>query len=453
MKPSLLLMLALVMSAALLPRGAAAQPTIDLGHLPITDVAVDADRNLVYVSVLGLGEGADGVAVIDGASNRLVATVPLTGALHCWDCAGTARPAVAVNPATNRIYVTAPGNHRLSVIDGTTNTVVATVPVDLRPVGVAVNPNTNLIYVTGGDNVSVIDGGTNTVVANVALGDWNWPQGVAVNPATNRIYVTNGLSGTVSVIDGGTNTVVATVPVGQWPVGVAVNLATNLIYVANSAKEGSSISVIDGHTNAVVATLPMGTWAGDVAVNPTTNRIYVATGSPQVWVIDGATNSRLPTLNVTYPALEVAANPVTNLVYVGTTLYMGSVLNEVEVISDSAGAPPPPAASPTPPPPPTPTACPPSPAPPPADGMEWVALLCGTCNPNSTTYPDNTPIATVAGAVTPPGVLESLWEFEGGVWMGWSAEFPEASDLTHMDFLDVVFVCVEGAATFTRPVP
>jgi len=84
--------------------------------------------------------------------------------------------------------------------------------------------------------------------------------------------------------------------------------------------------------------------------------------------------------------------------------------------------------------------------------MEWVALLCGTCNPNATTYPDNTPIATIAGSVAPPGQLESLWGFEGGVWRGWSAEFPEASDLTQVDRLDVVFICVGGSAAFTRPV-
>jgi hypothetical protein len=82
-----------------------------------------------------------------------------------------------------------------------------------------------------------------------------------------------------------------------------------------------------------------------------------------------------------------------------------------------------------------------------------VPLQAGVCNPVATTYPDNTPTGTIAGAVTPAGMVESLWQFEGGVWTGWSAEFPEASDLTHMDFLDVVFICVEGAATFTRPVP
>jgi hypothetical protein len=84
--------------------------------------------------------------------------------------------------------------------------------------------------------------------------------------------------------------------------------------------------------------------------------------------------------------------------------------------------------------------------------MEWVALQCGTCTAVITTYPDNTPIATIAGAVTPPETVESLWGFEGGVWRGWSREFPEASDLTRVDRLDVVFICVGDSAAFTRPV-
>jgi len=88
--------------------------------------------------------------------------------------------------------------------------------------------------------VSVIDGATNTVVATVLVGAN--PAGVGVNPTTNRIYVANELSGTVSVIDGATNTVVATVPVGANPEGVGVHPTTNLIYVANAGS--NSVSVI-----------------------------------------------------------------------------------------------------------------------------------------------------------------------------------------------------------------
>jgi hypothetical protein len=58
--------------------------------------------------------------------------------------------------------------------------------------------------------------------------------------------------------------------------------------------------------------------------------------------------------------------------------------------------------------------------------------------------------------VTPPGILESLWEFDGVTWLGYSPQFPAASNLTQMDRLDVVFICVggsgPGAGTFTRPV-
>jgi len=82
-------------------------------------------------------------------------------------------------------------------------TVVATVRVGwggYEPYGVAVNPTTNRVYVTneGTDNVSVIDGATNAVTATVPVGIHPW--GIAFNPTTNRVYVTNNADDTVSVI-------------------------------------------------------------------------------------------------------------------------------------------------------------------------------------------------------------------------------------------------------------
>jgi hypothetical protein len=99
------------------------------------------------------------------------------------------------------------------------------------------------------------------------------------------------------------------------------------------------------------------------------------------------------------------------------------------------GTPPPPGATPTPLPP----------------GYEAVDLA-GGCNPVATTYPDGTPIGTIAGAVGPAGNLEALWEFEGAVWFGYSPAYPQASDLTAKDFLDVVFICVMGPGQFVRPI-
>ncbi|WP_235550673.1 hypothetical protein [Paenibacillus sp. Soil750] len=45
-----------------------------------------------------------------------------------------------MNPNTNRIYVTNTTNNNVSVINGITNTVVATIPVGSNPRSVAVNP-------------------------------------------------------------------------------------------------------------------------------------------------------------------------------------------------------------------------------------------------------------------------------------------------------------------------
>src|SRR6266851_4582487 len=73
-------------------------------------------------------------------------------------------------------------------------------------------------YVTNASGtVSVIDTTTNTVVATIPVG--LFPSGVAITPDGTRAYVinqfvTNQGDNTVSVIDTMTNTIVATIPVG-----------------------------------------------------------------------------------------------------------------------------------------------------------------------------------------------------------------------------------------------
>ncbi len=66
------------------------------------------------------------------------------------------------------------------------------------------------------NNASVIDTSTNTVIATIALG--SLPYGGAVG--SSRAYVANLGSSNVSVIDTSTNTVIATVTVGSSPVSL-----------------------------------------------------------------------------------------------------------------------------------------------------------------------------------------------------------------------------------------
>lgn len=223
---------------------------------------------------------------------------------------GNAPLLVAANPLTHRIYVANATDNTVSVIDGATDVVAATVQVGTTPYGLAINQATNKIYVISqvDSSVSVIDGDTNTVTT-VAVGVN--PTAVAINEVTNRIYVTTSVDSSVSVIDGDTNTV-TTVAVGAYPLAVAVNQVTNKIYVTNAGD--GTLSVIDGATNTATL-VPGATGAYGMAVNETTNKIYSADYyNNTVSVIDGATNAV-----TTVPAVEpwaVAVNESTGKAYV-----------------------------------------------------------------------------------------------------------------------------------------
>jgi hypothetical protein len=88
--------------------------------------------------------------------------------------------------------------------------------------------------------------------------------------------------------------------------------------------------------------------------------------------------------------------------------------------------------------------------------MESVTLAGNVCNPVASSYPDSTPIATIAGAVSPSGILISIWWFDPATlrWLGYDPLHPAnpPSDLTLVNRLDAIFICVSTAGTWSRPV-
>jgi YVTN family beta-propeller protein len=191
-------------------------------------------------------------------------------------------------------------------------------------------------YITdGGDNtVSVIDTSTNTVVATVAVGAN--PRGVAVSPDGTKVYVANFGDNTVSVIGTITNTVMATIPVGERPTGVAVSPDGSKVYVANSDTPGSSpwsLSVIDTATKAVSA-VPLPPPAGQsqgVAVTPDGKWVYVTGGAATVAIIKTATNAgstvSIPTAAGLLNGVAVTPN--------GKSVYVADLLNNRVSVIDT----------------------------------------------------------------------------------------------------------------------
>jgi YVTN family beta-propeller protein len=129
---------------------------------------------------------------------------------------------------------------------------------------VAVNPVTNRIYVANFDsgNVTVIDGATNVVTATLAAGGG----ALAINPVTNKIYLaSNSGIGNVVIIDGATNTSTA-VPAGS-PIPLAVDVATNRVYVANNS--GNDVTVL---TEEEINPIPLTATVTALSNNQTASR-------------------------------------------------------------------------------------------------------------------------------------------------------------------------------------
>ncbi|OHD72137.1 MAG: hypothetical protein A2V99_01290 [Spirochaetes bacterium RBG_16_67_19] len=183
-----------------------------------TSIAFNTASNKVYV----LDWGSSDIQVLDGTTDVLLTTIPLISS--------TEKCGIAANSATNKIYFTdGAASGSVYVVDGSTDTVLATpIPVGGNltgpdeGAGVAVNPITNRVYVTNSlDNtVSVIDGIADAVIATIPVG--TAPRGVAVSKNYNKVYVANRLDATISIIDGATNTVTNTVPVGVEPQFIGV---------------------------------------------------------------------------------------------------------------------------------------------------------------------------------------------------------------------------------------
>ncbi len=291
------------------------------GSTPVA-VAFDGTLNRIYVTRnAGTGDHAsNGITVIDSASRRVIAQIT-TGR---WSPSS-----VTVNPATHLVYVTsatfgAVADHStVKVIDPRTNKIVHSIPVGPGPKAIAVNPRTNRIYVTdqsgteAGASVAVIDGATNTVVASIPIGSYDPyaanPTGLAVNNGTNTVYATNPFDGTLHVIDGNTNTVMRTITIGDVPTAVALNETTNTVYVTQSA--ANHIAVVDGGTGAITAGVIVGSEPRGIAVDALRDLVYV-TADSGLTLVDGRTNQ----VTVTAPAGEeprgVAVNTSTRTVVV-----------------------------------------------------------------------------------------------------------------------------------------
>lgn len=288
-------------------RGSLSQVRVGSGP---DDIAINVATNKIYVC----NRQDNSVTVIDGNTNSPTTAVRV----------GKDPISVAVNQDTNKIYVANSDDNSVTLIDGKSN-VTTDIKMSGKPHYVAVNSATNKIYVASSDpaNITVIDGKTDKVLIAIPDGDiLGRPFAIAIDNVRNKIYVTDTGSNDLMIIDGATSTA-RRVPVGRNPHYLAVNTVTNKVYVPNL--DDFTVTVIDGAT-LESTTVRAGFGPTAVAVDSTLNKIYVTSqhsltpdsnvsSAGTITIIDGATNqtARVPAGDM---ALFLAVNPVTHKVYV-----------------------------------------------------------------------------------------------------------------------------------------
>lgn len=277
---------------------AGATRSVNTGSHPVS-IAIDSQNDRAYV--VNAGDGT--VSVLDGKTDEVVATVRV----------GDHPYSIASDSAAGRIYVTRTYSNQLMVIDAATN--------DVSSIGagspdqLVINQKAHIIYLLSYEmgDLAILNGVTGAI-SRTSVGMHAW--GMAINPETGTVFIGKPGDGQIAVIEPG-STRPAYIETGGLPCAVAVNERSNTIYVADYSR--NSVQVIKGDRKQVVATIPVGIRPEALAVDTNHHRIYVAnTGGLSVSVINGATHGVMRTELVGAPPYAISVNPAEQKVHIAT---------------------------------------------------------------------------------------------------------------------------------------
>ena len=290
-------------------------------------VVVNTQTNRIYAQ--GIQDESICVKVIDGTTHEVVGEIP-ESPTSSWE--------IAVNQATDLIYIadstTIQGRaDYIHVYDGETLELVTSIeipgsrePYYVQHAGVAVNPETNRIYVTWTyhGQIFIIDGNTHNITNDIEPSSYS--TNIMINPSTNYLYLSD------LVLDGETLEEVDTTYEGRLG---ALNPSTNLLYVTKHP----DLYVLDGTTHKSGPTLKLNKVVQDLAVNSKNGIIYLTHWSEQeVSVVQGPLSlqpANFVISNLTIGPNEVdAGKPFTITVNVTNT---GDLVDQYDVELEFAG--------------------------------------------------------------------------------------------------------------------
>lgn len=275
---------------------------IRIGRLP-SSLSINPRKNRIYVPNFRDST----LSVINGRSNRVLSTTRV----------GFLPDTAAASTRTGQVYVTSAAG-TVSVVDGVTNKVRKTLRIGGRPSQIVIDERTNRVYITNTvqSSVTVVNGRTQSILATIKVGR-NPVILPALNPATQRLYVANNLSRFLSVVDCRTNKLLRNIPLGRLQSEVTLNPRTKRVYVSSAQVEGAGkLFVLSGTTHRVSATLALPT-SSNMLINPATNHLFISDlDKGRMLVYHAGSLKRIAILP--HVTGNMALNPRTNRIYVGS---------------------------------------------------------------------------------------------------------------------------------------
>ena len=256
------------------------------------------------------------VSLLDGASAAVTATIPV--GLGPWG--------IALHPLGTEIWVTNRKSKTVSIIDVVTRAVTASIPVSRVPLGIVIDPTGSRAYVAsyGTNVIEVIDTATRTRVARFRVD--RGPAGLALDATGRTLWVASFGANTVQAIDPASGKLLARVRVGRKPLQVGIDDANGRVFVTNFASR--SVTVVGMVSRSVLTTVPVGGKPFGVAVDPARGRVLVTnSGGAEVVVIDAAQNRVVGRLPVAPSPLGVGVDPAGRMIVTSASSGLLSVLD------------------------------------------------------------------------------------------------------------------------------
>lgn len=238
------------------PTGAACAISV-IATTPLSDapkgIAVDAATQRVFVGLAG----SSSVAVIDGTTNQVTSI---------WETDGSGSTN-GVAFAQGKLFVTKRNSASVSVLDATTGAFVTNIAVGNAPYGIAANNDFVWVANFSDSTVSLIDARTNQVLETTSVD----PNPSLVAALADRAFVTAWSTG-VNELNSG-NELIGSLQTGEGTYGIAANANAQRLYVG--IRRAKSIVQFDTATGALMRQTKEPFAPFGLAVNPTTGHLFI----------------------------------------------------------------------------------------------------------------------------------------------------------------------------------